>query len=181
MQIDHLHAVAERVSKIAAKFRNEGQPVFLGDLIANFRDLFFIAHDDAEVARPIRIEPLDLEHGEKLVFADLEKRIALALVALFEPEHVFVKRNRFREIVYFDGDVVDAVDANAHGLLGFSPARASLNEARSTPNRAAPRTHSDDSRTTTGPVTFSCVFTFSRTSGKALNTVPTSRAGSADS
>jgi hypothetical protein len=64
-----------------------------------------------------RLRLLDFENREELMFAELEERIALAFIELFEIENVFVKRNRLFDVVDFDRDMIAPVNLNA------SPAR----------------------------------------------------------
>jgi hypothetical protein len=49
-----------------------------------------------------------------LVFAEFEKRVALAAIQLFEIENVFVKRDRLFDIVHLDGDVIASVNLYVH-------------------------------------------------------------------
>src|SRR6266508_4504207 len=58
-----------------------------------------------------------LENREELVFAEFEKRVALAAVQFFEIENVFVKRDRLFDIVDFDRDVIASVNLYAHEVI----------------------------------------------------------------
>ena len=51
------------------------------------------------------------------MLADLEERVALALVELLEVEDVLIERDRFCDVVDLDGDVIDAVYFDAHAGL----------------------------------------------------------------
>ena len=55
-----------------------------------------------------------LEHREELVLADFEERIAFALVELFQAEDILVKGDRLLDVADLDGDVIAAIDLNAH-------------------------------------------------------------------
>jgi hypothetical protein len=48
------------------------------------------------------------------VFAEFEKRVALAAIQFFEIENVLVKRDRLFDIVHLDGDVIASVNLHAH-------------------------------------------------------------------
>ena len=48
------------------------------------------------------------------MFAQFEKRVALASVQLLEIENVLVKRDRLFDVVHFDGDMITSVNLHAH-------------------------------------------------------------------
>jgi len=54
------------------------------------------------------------ENGEELVLAELEKGVAFTTVELFQIENILVKRDRFFDVVYLDGDVITSVNLHAH-------------------------------------------------------------------
>jgi hypothetical protein len=64
--------------------------------------------------RPIGLQSFDLEDREKLVLAQLEKGVPLALIQLLELEDILIKGNRLRHIVHLDRNVIDPVNVNAH-------------------------------------------------------------------
>ncbi len=95
-------------------------PYFVGEFVAHFVELRLVANDQAEVTGAIRTAVAAFEHGEKLMLADLEERVALALVELLQSEDVLIKFDGLRDVVHLDGDVIDAVYLDAHA--GFYPA-----------------------------------------------------------
>ena len=48
------------------------------------------------------------------MFAELEKRVAFAAVEFFQIENIFVKRDRFLDVVHFDDDMITTVNSHAH-------------------------------------------------------------------
>ena len=115
MQVHDLHPVSERIDEVAAESRQQRDTVLFPQLLAHFRELRFVANDESEVARPVQLNLLDFEHCQKLVLADFEERVALALIEFLETKNVLIKRDRLLDIVDLDGDVVNSVDFDAHG------------------------------------------------------------------
>src|SRR6266567_4004725 len=64
--------------------------------------------------RPIGLDVVDLEHREKLMFSDFEKRVAFAFIHFFQIEEVLIKRDGLLKIVHFNRDVVNSVNLHAH-------------------------------------------------------------------
>jgi hypothetical protein len=135
VEIDYLDPVAPRVAEIAAKPGQKLDPIAIDEFLADSGDLFFIAHHDAEMAVPLGPHLVDAEDGEELMFAELEEGVAFALVEFLEIENVLIKRDRFLDVIDFDGDVVAAVNLNLQEpiplfceqrLAGFRAAPASL-------------------------------------------------------
>ncbi|OLC26286.1 MAG: hypothetical protein AUH91_04550 [Verrucomicrobia bacterium 13_1_40CM_4_54_4] len=114
MKIDNLYAVAPRIAKIAPERWFEFQVVLAGNLLPHVGQLLFIPHHDPEMAHVRGLEFFHLENGEELVFAEFEKRIALAVGHLFKIENVLVKRDRFLDVIHLDGDVITSVNLHAH-------------------------------------------------------------------
>lgn len=114
MQVDHLHAITERIDEIAAKRRDQLDAVFFRQLVADFCKLLLVANDETEMTRAVRLALSRLEHREKLMLSDLEKRIAFTFIELGEVENVLIKLDGFVDIVDLDRYVIDAVNCNAH-------------------------------------------------------------------
>src|SRR5439155_9237601 len=78
VEIDNLNAVAPRIAKIAAERRLQLQFVFFCEFLANFGQLRFVAHHDAEMpyVRPLHL--FHFENREELMLAQFEEGIALA-------------------------------------------------------------------------------------------------------
>jgi hypothetical protein len=114
VKIDNLNAIAPRIVKITSKWRLQFQSVLAGDFLAHFRDLFFIAHHDAEMAHPAGLQLLHFEDGEELMLAQFEEGVAFTAIELLEIENVFVKRDRFLNVVHFDRDMITAVNLHTH-------------------------------------------------------------------
>ena len=53
------------------------------------------------------------------MLAEFEKRIAFALVEFLQAEDILVKCDRLFDVADFDGDVIAAIDLNAHLLIGL--------------------------------------------------------------
>ena len=113
MKIDNLNAVAPRIAKIAAKWRQQFDLVLLCQLFADLLELVFVANHDAEMANIDRVNFVDFENGEKLVFAEFEERVAFTFIKLLEIENILVEGNRLFYVADFDRDVVATVDFNA--------------------------------------------------------------------
>ncbi len=94
--------------------RDEFDAVLAGQLLAHFVELRIVANDQSEVPHAAGVRLFCFKHGEKLVFADFEEGVAFALVELLEIEDVLIKGDRFLDVVYLDGDVIDAVYLDAH-------------------------------------------------------------------
>jgi len=86
----------------------------LRDLLAHFGQLLLIAHHQPKMPCPGRIDFIHLEYGEKLVFTQPEKRVAFAFIELFKVENVCIKGNRFFHVIDLNGNMVTAVNMNAH-------------------------------------------------------------------
>ncbi len=82
MQVDDLHAIAERVDEIAVEVRTEFDAILRRQLLAHFGDLPFVPNDEPEMPGVVGVRFLDSEHREKLMLADLEERVTLAFVYL---------------------------------------------------------------------------------------------------
>jgi hypothetical protein len=54
------------------------------------------------------------EDGQKLVLAEFEKSVTLAAVEMLQIENIFVKCDGLLDVVYFDGNVITAVNLHAH-------------------------------------------------------------------
>jgi len=117
MKIDYLDAVAPRIVKVAAKRRLQFEFVFARDLFAYFRDLLFVAHHDSKMSHPAGMQFFYFEHGEELMFAELEKGVAFAAVHLLEIENVLIKRDRLLDVVHFNGDVIATVNLYTHVVM----------------------------------------------------------------
>src|SRR5579862_6630210 len=101
--------IAPRIAEITSEVLAELDLVFVRQLLADFSDLFLVPDDQAEMPRSVGLDFLDFEHGEKLMFPELEKRVALSLVELLEPENVFVESDRLLDVADLDRDVIDPV------------------------------------------------------------------------
>lgn len=112
MQIDNLNAISPRIAKIAAERRLEFQFVFPGQLLADFFDLVFVTDHDSKVTHVRRLRFFNFENCQELMFSQFEKRVAFALIELLEIENVFVKRDRFFDVVDFNRNVIAAVNFN---------------------------------------------------------------------
>ncbi len=99
-------------------------PIFFRQLLADFGDLFFVTHHQAEmpVAR-IRCQAFALEDGQKLMFADLEEGVAFTPVQLRQAEDVLVEIDRCADMTDFDGDMIASENLYAHGDILASSAR----------------------------------------------------------
>ena len=114
VKIDNLNAVAPWISKVTAKWRLEFQFVFLGQLLADFFELFFVAHHDSEMAHVCAPNFIDFEDGEELMLAKFEESVALAFIELLEIENILIKRDRLFDVVDFNRDMITTVDLHAH-------------------------------------------------------------------
>ena len=114
VKIDNLDTVAPWITEIAAERRFEFQLVFAGEFLPYLCELLFVAHHDPEVAHVRGLNFFHFENGEELVLAELEKGVAFTTVELFQIENILVKRDRFFDVVYLDGDVITSVNLHAH-------------------------------------------------------------------
>src|SRR5579862_1156791 len=69
------------------------------------------------MARTGRLNVAYFKHRQKLMFADLEKCIALAFVELGQIEDVLIESDGLLNIVDFDREVIDAVYFDAHDSI----------------------------------------------------------------
>src|SRR5436309_3604067 len=117
MQVDHLDAVAPGVAKIAAKRRFQSQTVLFLHFLAHLIQLFLIAHDESEMTDPIRLDLLDFENGEKLVFTQFQKSVAFATIRLLQIKDVFIKFYRRFYIIHFDREMIASINLHAHECI----------------------------------------------------------------
>lgn len=114
MDVYHLDSVAEGIAKITPKTGNQFQSIFVGDLLAHFGKLLFVADHDSEMAHLVGVDLVDFEDREKLVLAQFEERIAFALIEFLEVEDVLVEFHCLLHVIHFDGDMVASVNLYAH-------------------------------------------------------------------
>ena len=93
---------------------DELDPIFVDQLLSHLRELLLVANQDSKMPPSIGPGFFHLEHGEKLMFAQLEKRVALAFIELFEIEYVLVEGHRLLDVSHLDGDVIASVDMHTH-------------------------------------------------------------------
>jgi hypothetical protein len=117
VEINHLNSVAPWIAEVAFEGWNQLDVVSLCQLISHFSDLIRIAHYDPEMPIGcIRAHVLVLEHREKLMLAEFEKRVAFALIQFLQPKNILIKCDRLFDVAYFNGDVITAVNLHAHDL-----------------------------------------------------------------
>ena len=101
---------APRIAEITTERRLELKLVFLGQLLPDLFQLFFVAHHDPEMPHGGWLNSVDFEDREKLVLAELEEGVAFALLQLFEIKNILIERDRLLDVIHFDRDVIAAVD-----------------------------------------------------------------------
>jgi len=88
VQIPDLDAIAPGVSKITAEVRFHGEPILLGDLLADLIDLRVIPHHDAEMLDAIWAKLFHFEDGQELVLAQLAPGGSFAATEQLQIKHV---------------------------------------------------------------------------------------------
>ncbi len=114
VEIDHLNAIAPRIVKIAAERRLQFEFVFLGEFLANFLELRFVANHDPEMAHVRALNLVHFENREELMVAQFEERVALAAFHLLEVKNILVKGHRLLDVVHLDGDMIASINLHAH-------------------------------------------------------------------
>ena len=65
MQVHDLDAVPERIDEVAAKRRHQFDSIFGRQLLPHFGELRFVANDEPEVARSVRLSFVELRTSPK--------------------------------------------------------------------------------------------------------------------
>ncbi len=142
MEIDHLDPVPPRVSKIAAKARDERMAILLSALLPYLRQLLLVSDHDSKVALPIGPDLGNLEEGEKLVLPQRKEGVSFPPVEQPQLEDILVKSNGLSLVAHLDRDMLAPVDLDAHEVILREPgakgnpgstARSALSPKRDSP------------------------------------------------
>jgi hypothetical protein len=115
VQVNDLNTIAPRIAKITPETGNQLQAVFPDKFVAHVGELRVIANHDSKMRAAILSDhALPFKHCQELMFAELEERVALALVQLLQTENVAVKRHRLLDIADLNRDVIATIDLNTH-------------------------------------------------------------------
>jgi len=114
VKVDHIDPIAKRIPESAPEVRNQLQTIFLRNLFSHLRELLVVPHDKAKMPAPRAAEMINLNHGEKLMIAELKERITFAARFKLEVENVLVKRSCLGKVINFNRHMIAAIDSNAH-------------------------------------------------------------------
>src|SRR3977135_2621523 len=97
--------------------------IFSCDFLTHLCELLFVPHHDSEMPHSIRLELFHFEDGEELMCAELEEGVTFSLVEFLKVEYILVKGDRLLHVIHFDGDMIAAVNLDAHEIAPTSQAR----------------------------------------------------------